>query len=103
MKRIVFFAVLGLLMACQKDVPVTAILLNKTDIILKEGENETLTVSFTPSDATNQSITWLSSDPRIATVKDGIVTGVTPGHTEIVARCGSLTAQCDVTVVVAVA
>ena len=39
MKRIVFFAVLGLLMACQKDVPVTAILLNKTDIILKEGEN----------------------------------------------------------------
>ena len=35
---------------------------------LTEGESARLTVSFTPSDATNTKVTWTSSDPSIASV-----------------------------------
>lgn len=43
-------------------------------------------------------ITWESEDPSVATVENGVVTGVKEGTTTITAKCGDLTAVCKVTV-----
>lgn len=107
MKRLLLvFAAVALLVACQgKENPsgggeVTAISLNKTSITLEKGGNEVLSVSFTPSNASDKTVSWVSSDPGIATVSDGIVVGVATGSTEVIAKCGNATAKCAVTVVI---
>ena len=80
-------------------VELTGITLSEHDITLEVGANKVLEVTFTPEDATNKEVTWESSDPSVATVTDGIVVGVAPGTTEVVAKSGSLTDKCTVTVV----
>ena len=95
-----------MLIACSEaekpveEVLATAITLNKKDIVLEKGANEVLTVTFTPSNTTNKSLTWVSSNKSIAEVTDGIVVGVDAGNTEIIVKNGDLTDKCAVTVVV---
>ena len=81
-------------------VAVTGISLNKTSTTIRVGENETLTPTFIPINATNQSITWTSSNESVATVSDGTVTGVAVGNATITATTddGGYKATCDVTV-----
>lgn len=83
-----------------KEVVATAIKLNKNEIKLEKGGNETLTVTFTPSNTTNKALTWVSSNKSIAEVTDGIVVGVDVGSTEIIVKNGDLTDKCTVTVVI---
>ena len=73
----------------------------KSSIQLKVGETVTLTPTFTPSDATNKSVSWKSSNTKIATVDDkGTVTGNAAGTATITVTTvdGNKTAQCSVTV-----
>lgn len=81
-------------------IPVTSIALNKTSAIVSISGTETLTVSYTPSDAnTGLGITWSSNDPTVATVNNGVVTGVKAGTATITATSeGGKTATCAVTV-----
>ena len=79
-------------------VEVTDITLDKTELELKTGENETLTATVKPDDATDPTVTWSSSDEKIATVVDGVVTGVAAGSATITATAGDKTATCAVTV-----
>jgi uncharacterized protein (TIGR02145 family) len=62
-----------------------------------------LSVSFQPSNTTDQSVVWTSANPAIATVNGyGVVTGVSPGTTQIVATAldSSLpSVSCTVTVI----
>ncbi|MBR6346487.1 MAG: Ig-like domain-containing protein [Bacteroidales bacterium] len=113
MKRIIFvIAVLCLLVACQNEnkpideeelavVNVTGIVLTPSAISVKIGESEELMASVTPENATNQKINWVSSDDSIATVDDGIITGIKIGNVSIIATSedGGKTAFCQVTVV----
>ena len=84
----------------KKANPVTAITLNKTTLRLTEGENETLTVTYTPEDADGRSVTWTSSDDNVAIVDaNGNVTAVAEGAAIITATSGNgKTAQCAVVV-----
>ena len=77
---------------------VTDITLDKTELELKTGERETLTATVKPDDATDPTVTWSSSDEKIATVVDGVVTGVAAGRATITATAGDKTATCAVTV-----
>ena len=43
-------------------------------------------------------LTWTSSDTSIATVSDGIVTGVKPGQATITAAKDGVSASCDITI-----
>ena len=83
-----------------KEVVATAIELSSHDLTLEKGTNTILTVAYTPSDVTKKDITWVSSNTSVATVTDGIVVGVAPGETEIIAKCGDATDKCKITVVV---
>lgn len=101
MKKIGFLAALALLFACTPESnPLTGIALTEHEITLEKGGNKVLEVKFTPENATNKLLTWVSSNPSIVTVTDGVVVGVAPGSTEIIVNSGNLTDKCQVTVVI---
>jgi formylglycine-generating enzyme required for sulfatase activity len=81
-------------------VSVESVALNKTELPLKVGEEETLTATVTPTGATNPAITWSSNDEAVATVVDGLVTAVDAGTATITVTTtdGGKTATCIVTV-----
>ena len=82
------------------QVAVTDITLDNAILTVKTGKTETLTATITPADASNQNVTWTSSDATVATVAAGTVTGVKAGTATITATTedGSFTATCAVTV-----
>ena len=64
---------------------------------------DTLTLKATVLDAngqelTDETLTWSSSNAAVATVKDGVVTGVTEGKAKITVKAGKRSADCTVTV-----
>lgn len=79
-------------------IPVSSVSLDRTSLALNKGESATLTATVNPSDATDKTVTWTSSDSNVASVKDGIVTAKKSGQTTITASCGGKTATCTVSV-----
>lgn len=83
-------------------VPVTSIVLNKTALKLAIGEQAVLSATVTPNDAIGKSVTWKSSNPKVATVDaNGKVTAIAEGTANIIvtATDGSgVETQCVVTV-----
>ena len=78
---------------------VTKVTLNKTSLTLNKGGSAQLTAKITPSDASNKTITWSSSNNSIATVKNGKVTALKAGTVTITAKSNNgKTAKCKVTV-----
>lgn len=63
------------------------------------GGNEWVELSFEPQGADEETITWKSSNPKVATVDDGLVTGIKSGTVQIIAMTpNDITAACTVTV-----
>lgn len=83
-----------------KSVSVTGVSLDKTSVELTEGEEVTLTATIAPETATNKNVSWSSSDEKVATVKDGKITGVKAGTAKITVKTedGGKTAECSVKV-----
>ena len=79
--------------------PATGITLNKSELTLTAGEDETLTATVTPEGSTD-TVVWSSSKTDVATVDPatGKVTAVAPGEAIITATAGTKTATCKVTV-----
>ena len=68
------------------EVPVQSLSLSFTELSLKVGEAKDLpSVTVTPSNATDQTITWVSDDPGIAKIENGKVVGVSAGSVNLVA------------------
>ena len=84
----------------QISVSVAGVSLDKTEIVLVEGSNQTLTATVEPTNATNKGVTWSSSNNEIATVNNGVVTAVKEGTATITVTTaeGGKTATCKVTV-----
>ena len=82
------------------SIAVSAIAVNPTTAAVKPGATVTLSATVTPEDATDKTITWSSSDEKVATVDGGKVTGVAEGTATITAttKSGDKTATCAVTV-----
>lgn len=75
-----------LVSSCSKDpIPVSNITLDKADATVQVGATVTLTAFVTPADADNPKIAWRSADLSVATVNNGVVTGVSLGTTTITA------------------
>ena len=82
-------------------VPVERIIVDPSYLELAVGATAELNVTIRPSDATNQNVSYSSSDPAVATVEDGTVTAVAPGSAVITVSSeedASITATCGVSV-----
>lgn len=80
---------------------VTGISLNKTSVTLKKGETASLSATVSPSDATNNKVTYTTSNSKVATVSSsGKITAVGGGTAKITAKAGGKTATCTVNVTV---
>ncbi|MBR0294978.1 MAG: endonuclease [Bacilli bacterium] len=82
-------------------VNVTSVSLDKSTLTVEVGQNKTLAVSISPANASDQAVTWSSSNTSVATVSNGTVTGVATGEATITVTThdGSFTDTCDVTVI----
>ena len=93
--------------ACKKDNPeptpvaVTGISLDKTVVALEIDESATVKAIIAPENATNKAVEWSIADTAVATVADGVVTGVAAGETTLTATTvdGGFTATIPVKVV----
>ena len=84
-----------------KVISVTGVSLDKTSLMLTEGDTQTLTATVSPSNATDKSVTWSSSNTSVATVSSaGVVTARSAGTATITATAGEVSAECIVTVTV---
>lgn len=83
-------------------ISVTSITLNKSTLVLAKGAKETLSASITPENATNGTISWSSSDAKIAAIDaNGKLTAKAYGTATITATSTenpSIFATCKVSV-----
>jgi uncharacterized protein YjdB len=90
----------------EDEIAVLSLRLDKTTLSLSKGETSRLTAIVSPSDATNPTVSWSSSDPAVATIDaTGNVTALAAGSATVTARSiadGKFAATCSVTVTVAV-
>lgn len=80
--------------------PVTGIRLDRDTLTLEEGATATLVATVTPSNASNHSVSWKSSDPSIVSVSNGNIQAKQKGVATITATSadGGFTASCTVNV-----
>lgn len=65
---------------------VDSVTLNRSSISLEKGDTFDLCATVCPTNATNKSISWLSTNTNVATVSDGVVTAKARGCTYIFAE-----------------
>lgn len=90
--------------AATVEIPVESVTLDKVSMSLSDGATGTLLVSVLPATASNRTVTWVSANPDVADVSNGIVTAKSVGSTEITVSTtdGGKSAYCVVTVTPAV-
>ena len=79
-------------------VPVSGVSISATSLTIDLGKTGFLSAKVSPSNATDKTITWSSSNTSVATVSDGTVTAVAVGEATITASAGGKSATCLVTV-----
>jgi hypothetical protein len=102
MKRVIYFTLVALaFVACKKEDPtnkVTGITVSPSSLELAKGNSQKLIATLSPAGVVGD-VSWSSSDNAVATVNTtGVVTAVAVGSAEITAKCGDVTAKCDVSV-----
>ena len=83
-------------------IPVKSVKISKYNLTLEAGQVETLTAEVSPKDATDKTVTWVSSNENVATVSDnGEIRAVHGGTCTVTCttNSGSKTASCAVTVI----
>lgn len=82
------------------DIEVTKITINKISLELRTGKTKTIKATISPENATDKTVTWKTSDPKVATVdKNGLITAKRAGKAVITATAdGGLYVTCVVTV-----
>lgn len=84
----------------KKDIPVTAIKTDKDKYSVYVDNSISIKTTIEPSNATNKSLTWTSSDTSVATVSNGSVKGIKAGTVTITIQDSSKKITKKVTVTV---
>lgn len=82
-------------------VAVSGVALNKKVATINVGKTVTVKATVTPANAANKTLSWTSSNTKIATVSNGVVKGVKAGRAVITAKTtdgSNISATCTVTV-----
>lgn len=82
-------------------IAVTGVSLDTEGVEIYTGATMTVKALIEPADATNKNVTWTIGNPEIATVNEGVVTGVAEGETTLTVTTvdGGFTASIPVKVV----
>ncbi len=82
-----------------KTIAIISVSLSESTVELEEGESITLTATLEPSNATDKTLKWNSTNESVATVIDGKITALSVGTAVITATAhNGLYADCCVTV-----
>jgi uncharacterized protein YjdB len=68
--------------------PINGISLSRSSMTLAKGSEETLIAGILPEDACNSRISWITSNPSVATVSEGRVKAIAAGNATITASAG---------------
>ena len=107
MKKFISLLAVAALLAvgCENDpyiIAVRSVTMSQTKASVNAGSSIMLSATISPKQATTESVTWASSNPNVATVSYGKVTGIDEGTAIITATADDKVAQCVVTVYAAV-
>lgn len=69
-----------------KEIIETDLQLSSYNITLNIGEEQNITATVLPENATNKIVSWNSVNPNIAIVNDGTIKGISAGNTIVTAR-----------------
>ena len=77
----------------------TSIIVDPATLSLIEGDTVTLTATVLPTETTDKTVEWSSTNPSSATVShSGLVTAIAEGSATIIVTCGTISANCEVTI-----
>ena len=80
-------------------IPVETITIKPSDLVMQLGRYQTLTAEIYPTNATNKSVVWESSNPAVASVSQyGSVSAKSIGTATITAKSGNTIGSCTVEV-----
>jgi hypothetical protein len=81
-------------------VAVTGVSLSESSIIVEENQTYQLSATVTPSNASDKRVSWTTGNTNVASVENGLVTGIAIGNTTIIVETndGSFTDSCVVEV-----
>lgn len=107
-KYLIVIIAFCLLFSCKKEDIVIHVKELKFDNIegsIYTGNKMKITTTILPEDATNKTITWLSENEEIATVEDGVISGIKAGETNISAttKDGGIQTTYKITVTISAA
>lgn len=95
---VIIFAVFVMLYGCNNTVKVTDLQVDKTSVSLAIDEEVKVTVTVLPDNAVDKILTWISENPEIATVTNGMIKGVNEGTTKVTVSIGDIAVTVNVTV-----
>ena len=98
MKKKIMLIIMLFTFFINSEVYAASIKLNQHNVNLGVGYNTTLKVVDTGG-SSGTTVVWTSSDSSVATVNNGVVTGVKPGEAIITAKIGAEQAICKVVVI----
>lgn len=83
-----------------QTIPVTNVMLDQGAVVMAKGGTLTLNATIVPVDASNQNVTWSSSDDAVVSVSGGVLSAKAAGTATITVTTvdGGLTASCSVKV-----
>ncbi len=83
-----------------QTIPVTNVMLDQGAVVMAKGVTLTLNATIVPVDASNQNVTWSSSDDAVVSVSGGVLSAKAAGTATITVTTvdGGLTASCSVKV-----
>lgn len=84
------------------EIPVSAVTMSKTELVMEKGDTEDLTAAISPENATNKDVEWSSSNDSVVTVDQrGKVRAVSLGEAVVTAKSANgVEGKCEISVII---